>query len=488
MNDSVAKGVGLCMTSPDSMTEASWIFKRNGIYYLLYGTTSKGSIRYGMSTTLAGPYTYRGRAISGYKYCPGTGHGSVFELNGQWYMVSHMCLYSNAYFRKTGIWYLHFLDNGYIDSITTPGTWGVGRYQAFDTIQASEYFNMQGVTQQQCSEGGFGIFGIHNGSWVEFPKTNFLNCQDNLTMEARVASADGGTIEIHQGGPAGTLLGIATVSNTGGLTSWQSVSCPLTAAPGSYQSDLFFTFKGAAGDTAELFACNWFRFTTTDIQPRNAFDEIQAESYDTSANVSTSTAGVIAGSGSITATQPGGYACYKNVYFGYGASAVDFRYLSASKAASKKIELRVDSRTGPILDTVIITDTSNTWRAKFAATSSAVTGLHNLYLNFLGTAGATNLYQIDMFRFIEANQSTVGVKPPSPSSSNGIHATHAAKYVLFMPLAGERGFLATEDAKAMVLYSLSGRKITGPSPGKLNGAWLHPGVYIMKCDDNAALR
>jgi hypothetical protein len=118
---------------------------------------------------------------------------------------------------------------------------------------------------------------------------------------------------------------------------------------------------------------NWFRFTTSDVQPSNAFDEIQAENYDSSASVTTSTVGVIAGSGSITATQPGGYTCYKDVYFGNGASAVDSRCLSAGKAATREFELRVDNRTtGAILDTVVITDTSTTWRAKFAATASAI--------------------------------------------------------------------------------------------------------------------
>ena len=486
MNDSVAKGAGLCMPNADSMTEASWVFKRNGMYYLLYGTTSNGSIRYGTSTTLAGPYTYKGRVISGYKYCPGTGHGSVFELNGQWYMVSHMCIYSNAYFRKTGIWYLHFFDNGLIDSITSPGTWGVGRYRAFDTLQASEYFNMQGVTQAQCSEGGFGIFGIHNGSWVEFAKTNFLNCRDNLMMEARVASSNGGTIEIRQGSPTGTVLGTASVSATGGDSSWQNVSCLLTVAPGTYQSDLYFTFQGTPGDTGQLFACHWFRFTTTDTLPRNAFDEIQAESCDSSSGVTTSTAGVIAGSGSITATQPGGYTCYRNVYFGNGAAAVDFRYLSASKAASRKIELRVDSRTGPVLDTVVITDTSGTWRAKFSATSPAITGLHTLYLNFLGTAGAANLFQIDMFRFIEAAPSAVGVRHPSPELPAGIHATATSKYLLYLPVAGDCSLRLKDAQGAVVLYSLDGRKITGLSPEKLSSTGLHPGVYIMKNDNSPA--
>jgi len=481
MKDSVTSRTAMTLTNAPNMTEASWCFKRNGLYYLMYGTTSNGVIRYGTSTTLAGPYTYRGGVISGYKYCQGTGHGSVFQLNGQWYIAAHMCIYSNAYYRKTGIWYLHFSDNGYIDSNTTPGTWGVARYKAFDTLQAENYFNMRGITQKQCSEGGFGIFGIHNGNWVEFPRTNFLNCQNGLVMNARVASANGGTIEIHKGDTTGTILGTATVPNTGGLTTWQTVSCNLTVAPGTYESDLYFVFKGTAGDTSELFACNWFRFTTTDTKPQNAFDEIQAESYDSSANVTTNTAGVIAGSGSITATLTGGYTCYKNVYFGNGASAVDFRYLSSSKAATRKIELRVDNRTtGAIIDTVTLTDTTGTWRAKFVATSSSITGIHNLYLNFIGTASATNLYQIDMFRFIEAKQTT-GVKSLLPASSgNNNSTTAAAKYMLYTPLSGKHGLSIKENAKTVEIYSLSGRKIAEVAPEKLSKFDLRSGVYIVK--------
>ncbi|MBN1130224.1 MAG: carbohydrate-binding protein, partial [Chitinispirillaceae bacterium] len=483
MRSFVSSPVGLCMPAATNMTEAAFIFKRNGLYYCLYGTTSNGVIRYGTSSTLDGPYTFRGGVISGYKYCQGTGHGSVFELNGQWYICSHMCIYGNAYFRKSGLWYLHFRDNGYIDSIAAPGTWGVGRYKAFDTLQAENYFNMKGILQQQCSEGGHAVFGIHDGDWIVFPKTNFLNCQSGLNVHARVASTRGGTIEIRKGDTAGTLLAACAVPNTGSMTTWQTVTSALAQAPGNYESDLYFMFRGTAGDTNQQFACNWFRFTTTSTIPRNAFDEIQAEAFDSQATVSTSTAGVIAGSGSVRAIENGDCLKFNSVFFGNGAGAVDIRYRSASSAATRTIEFRADSRTGTVIGTVAITDNTNVWRAILRPMSPAVTGLHSLYVNFIGTGGAVNLFEIDMIRFVESVPS-VGVAGHSARMSINPHGGIVQRVVAYTT-AGGGNAISTMRGNTFCtgVYSLSGKKVEAPIRDKgriVDLSKLPVGVYLLK--------
>jgi arabinoxylan arabinofuranohydrolase len=483
MKSFMSTPVGMCMPSATNMTEAAWIIKRNGLYYLKYGTTSNGVIRYGTSTTLAGPYTFRGGVISGYKYCQGTGHGSIFEFNGQWYVAAHMCIYGNAYFRKTGLWYLHFLDNDMIDPITAPGTWGVGRYKAFDTLQAENYFNMKGIVQKQCSEGGHAVFGIHDGDWIAFPKTNFLNCQSGLFVQARVASTRGGTIEIRKGDTAGTVLATCTVPNTGSMTTWQTAAAALTQAPGDYESDLYFMFRGTVGDTNQQFACNWFRFTTTSSIPRNAFDEIQAEAFDSQATVSTSTTGVIAGSGSVTAIENGDCLKFNNVYFGNGASAVDIRYRSASSAATRTVEFRADSRTGTVIGTVSITDNTNVWRAILRSMSPVVTGLHNLYVNFIGTAGATNLFEIDMIRFIEAVP-TVGIADFSRGVSVPSVRGTSQRVIAYAFAAGGNAIVKLRDnATCIGVYSLSGKKVEAvirDNGRSVDMSKLPLGVYLLK--------
>jgi arabinoxylan arabinofuranohydrolase len=483
MKSFTSTSTGLCMPAATNMTEAAFIFKRNNSYYCIYGTTSNGVIRYGTSVTLAGPYTFKGGVISGYKYCQGTGHGSVFNLNGQWYIASHMCIYGNAYFRKTGIWYLHFLDNGDIDSITTPGTWGVGRYKAFDTLQAENYFNMNGIVQQQCSEGGYAVSGIHTGDWLEFPKSNFLNCQNGLTAYAHVASTHGGAIEIRKGSVTGTLLGTLTVGNTGSLTTWQTVSANLTTSPGPYESDLYFVFTGAVGDTNQLFNCNWFRFTTTDMQPKDAFDEIQAEEYDSAAIVTTSTAGVIAGSGSVNAIENGDCLKFSNMYFGNGAEAIDIRYRSASTAATKIIEFRVDSSTGTLLGTVAITDKTNVWRAIMRPMSSTVTGLHDLYVNFTGDPGSTNLFEIDMFRFIEAPVDEVATKV-LPSGNLHPDKSMTRLIVNHSSIIGHHTIIRMDkNVICTGVYSLSGKKMNAvifDKDGAVDMRGVPTGVYLVK--------
>ena len=485
MTSFVSAAVGLCITGAASVTEACFIFKRNNIYYLMYGTTSDGVNRYGTSSTLGGSYTYRGNLISGYKYCRGTGHGSVFELNGQWYIASHMCIYGNAYFRKTGIWYLHFNDDGTIDSINTPGTFGVGRYEAFDTLQAENYFNMQGVTQKQCSEGKFMITDIHAGDWVEFPHTNFLNISSGITFNARVASTKNGFIEIRKGSTTGTLLGTCAVTNTGGLTTWQTASTTLTQAPGDYESNLYFVFRSAtAGDTGALFNCNWFRFTAASTLPRNAYAEIQAENFDTAVTVTKSSTGVITGSGSITGLSNGDYLLYKNVYFGNGAEAVDIRYKSGlTKAITKTLDFRVDSPTGPQLGTVSITDTTSIWRAKFTAMSSSITGLHDLYVNVSGTSSATSLMDIDMFRFIEAPVSTGVIAPQKTTAMRSM--APAASQQMFVHSPGSNAAIVRLQANTVCsgVYSVAGKKMPVEVSGKgavVNVSRLPAGVYIIK--------
>lgn len=54
--------------------DKSSLFKRDGVYYLVWGSD------YAMSDKLHGPYTYRGRFLNG-------GHGSIFNWKGQWYVL-----------------------------------------------------------------------------------------------------------------------------------------------------------------------------------------------------------------------------------------------------------------------------------------------------------------------------------------------------------------------------------------------------------------
>ena len=78
--------------------EATWVFKRNGIYYLTYsdnhdagkdkeGVAGDNRMRYATSKSPMGPWEHKGvYMIPTNSY---TNHGSIVEFNGQWYSFYH---------------------------------------------------------------------------------------------------------------------------------------------------------------------------------------------------------------------------------------------------------------------------------------------------------------------------------------------------------------------------------------------------------------
>lgn len=71
-----------------SFTEAPWIHKRKGKYYLTYATEFPEKIAYAMANSIEGPWEYKGilNEIAGNS---NTNHQSVVEFKDQWYFVYH---------------------------------------------------------------------------------------------------------------------------------------------------------------------------------------------------------------------------------------------------------------------------------------------------------------------------------------------------------------------------------------------------------------
>jgi beta-xylosidase len=90
--------VGSVIT-PQGLTnywEAPWMFKRNGLYYLMYAANdTNGCVtdsayacqRYATATNPLGPWTHRGIVLG--QVSSTTNHAGAVEFNGQWYLVYH---------------------------------------------------------------------------------------------------------------------------------------------------------------------------------------------------------------------------------------------------------------------------------------------------------------------------------------------------------------------------------------------------------------
>lgn len=125
--------------------EATWVFKRNGIYYLTYSDNHgrENQLRYATSSSPLGPWKYQG-VFLGSTDCD-TNHGSVVAYKGKWYMFYHNQNISNTgqgNLRSICVDYLNFNDDGTIKLVeqtktgpaalktTKPSTKKATRYEA----------------------------------------------------------------------------------------------------------------------------------------------------------------------------------------------------------------------------------------------------------------------------------------------------------------------------------------------------------------------
>lgn len=95
-------------------TEAPWIHKKDGVYYLSFAVGFPERIAYATSNKPEGPYTYRGiiNEIAGNS---NTNHQAILEYKGQWYFIYHnggIQTDGGSYSRSVCIDLLEFDKNG----------------------------------------------------------------------------------------------------------------------------------------------------------------------------------------------------------------------------------------------------------------------------------------------------------------------------------------------------------------------------------------
>lgn len=121
------------MVGLDDFHEATWVFKRNGLYYLTYAdnfTQASGGdnrMRYATSASPLGPWTYRGVLMDPTdSFCA---HGSVVQYKGNWYVFYFTSNISgNDWLRSIAVDQLYFNPDGTLQTVvpTTTGVAAVG--------------------------------------------------------------------------------------------------------------------------------------------------------------------------------------------------------------------------------------------------------------------------------------------------------------------------------------------------------------------------
>lgn len=96
--------------------EGTWVFERNGTYYLTYSTGDTHYLVYATAQTPYGPFTYQGRILEPVQGW--TTHHSIFEHDEKWYLAYHDTkLSGKTHLRNVKIIPLNFDEDGRIQKI-----------------------------------------------------------------------------------------------------------------------------------------------------------------------------------------------------------------------------------------------------------------------------------------------------------------------------------------------------------------------------------
>ena len=131
------------------------------------------------------------------------------------------------------------------------------------TVQAESFSSASGVQAftKAGANNGQTLGYIEPGDWAAY---NGVNVGGATTFRARVVSGGaGGTIQVRNGSPTGTVLGSVAVPNTGSWDTYANVQASLTGVP-SGTANVYLTFTGSG---TGLFDVDDFTFVKTSTPP-----------------------------------------------------------------------------------------------------------------------------------------------------------------------------------------------------------------------------
>ena len=98
--------------------EASSIRKVNGLYYLIYSPRKGNRLAYAVSESPRGPFVRKGTIIdNGIDYPAGNNHGSICQINGQWYVFYHRMTNGTLTSRRACVEKINIFPDGTIPQV-----------------------------------------------------------------------------------------------------------------------------------------------------------------------------------------------------------------------------------------------------------------------------------------------------------------------------------------------------------------------------------
>ena len=250
--------------------EGSFVMKRGKFYYFIYADISrKGrptSLGYAMSTSPMGPYEYKGIIIDNAGCDPETwnNHGSVVQVDGQWYVLYHRSTHASRAMRKACIEPIHFNEDGTIDEVEMTSQGAAGPLDASAMVDAARACMLKGNVRIRQMEGNAHreeLGEIRSGDRAAWKYLDFG--KEGLDrFHIRLKSVAGGTVIVRTDAPDGQEICRVTVPAAQG---WQEYETECITTKGVHA--VWMEFVGeSTGQT--LFGMDGFRLSQGQSQTR----------------------------------------------------------------------------------------------------------------------------------------------------------------------------------------------------------------------------
>ncbi|MWC29803.1 family 43 glycosylhydrolase [Paenibacillus sp. MMS18-CY102] len=166
-------------TELEDFHEATWVFKRGSMYYLMYSDNNSGGnrMRYATSSNPLGPWVNRG-VILDPVIGSETTHGSIVQYKGQWYMLYHNAkISSNGTLRSVCVDRLYFNSDGTIQKViqTSEGVPAVGSRSTATEVKYYDLINASFDAYTQKTEYAMNAGNVTFGGGATRPGSNIEN-------------------------------------------------------------------------------------------------------------------------------------------------------------------------------------------------------------------------------------------------------------------------------------------------------------------------
>ena len=243
---------------PTAYEEGPWLYKRKGLYYLLYAAGGVPEhLAYSTSHSPTGPWQYQDTLMIRLPVKAAfTNHPGLVDFRGRTFLFYHNggLPGGGGFTRSVCVDEAFFNSDGTLKRVlqTAGLANGVAKADPFIRQEAETIAWSRGVEISAGNGGKLYVSDIHAGDYIKLRDVDFK--KGAKTFLANVATLNGGTIDIRLDSTNGVKIGTLEI-RANSAKDWKTQSAAVSPVSGVH--DVYFLFNGAQG---KLFDFDWWQF------------------------------------------------------------------------------------------------------------------------------------------------------------------------------------------------------------------------------------